>query len=196
MIEYYNEPDLELSTTSAGLNYIQYIDYMQVRALCIRNAYADWNAADPNQQVQVNVLGPVAARLTYGGDPTQYLGQIAIQNNNYMFGYPGQLMTNWTNIDTYSYHTYGQNGYQMWMQINSTIQSIKSDPNATCGLMPIIITEHNSHTSASWNTINSTPDNDYEAATLAGQIANVVSANITSHFVFKFSVTPSQVEGN
>ena len=111
-----------------------------------------------------------------------------------MFGYP-QLNTNWTNFDIYSYHTYGKPGYSMWMDLNSTVLSIQNDPLATCGLMPVIITEHNSHTSASWNTINSTPDDIYEAATLATQIANVVAANITSHFVFKFSVTPSGVPG-
>jgi hypothetical protein len=194
MIEFYNEPDLELGGSPAGLNAAQYVDYMQVRSISMRAAYADWNAANPGNVTNLQVLGPVSARLTYGGDPTQYLGSVAVENNNYMFGYP-QLNTNWTNFDIYSYHTYGKPGYSMWMDLNSTVLSIQNDPLATCGLMPVIITEHNSHTSASWNTINSTPDDIYEAATLATQIANVVAANITSHFVFKFSVTPSGVPG-
>ena len=82
MIEYYNEPDLQLGET---MNYTEYLQYYLIRALSIQNLFADMNAANPTSQVPVNVVGSAFARSTFGGDVTQYLGDVTFNNNNFMF---------------------------------------------------------------------------------------------------------------
>jgi hypothetical protein len=61
--------------------------------------------------------------------------------------------------------------------------------------IPPIITEHNSKTSLTWNTLATTADDYTEAAQLASQISFIILAQITTHFVFKFSVCPSAIAG-
>lgn len=107
-IEYYNEPDVQLGAT---MNATQYLQYYLIRSLSIQNLYEDMNAANPNNQVPVNVVASAFAKATFGGDPTQYLGDITNDNNAYMFGSAGNgSVANWTNFQTFSYHTYGGSG--------------------------------------------------------------------------------------
>ena len=61
--------------------------------------------------------------------------------------------------------------------------------------IPPIITEHNSKTSLDWNALTTTADDYTEAAQLSSQITSIILAQITSHFVFKFSVCPSAIAG-
>ena len=95
MVEYYNEPDLQLGIT---MNYTEYLQYYLIRGLSIQNLYADMNAANPAKQVAVNCVASAFARSTYGGDVTQYLGDVTFNNNNFMFPSsngtePGNLKT-------------------------------------------------------------------------------------------------------
>lgn len=88
----------------------------------------------------------------------------------------------------YSYHIYGKTSQDLQKDIDYLIKSIDKDslyPNQ----IPVIIAEYNTHTSADWNKLNSTADDDYEASRLAIEIANVL--RLTSSFVFKFSITSS-----
>lgn len=78
MIEFYNEPDLSLGKC---LTPDQYVDYLLIRALSIKNAYSDLNQENPNESVQLNLMGPALARGTYGGDSQRYLGDITIKYN-------------------------------------------------------------------------------------------------------------------
>jgi hypothetical protein len=88
-------------------------------------------------------------------------------------------------MNAYTFHSYGKSGSSLAEDIKYLQNSIDNSS------IPIIITEHNSHTSSDWNTINSTPDSDYEATKLASQIINIIQSNVKSHYVFKFSITPS-----
>lgn len=64
--------------------------------------------------------------------------------------------------------------------------------NPSTRAIPVVITEHNSHKASDWNTINSTADDNFEASRLAAQIVNLaLTPGFTSHYVFKFSITPS-----
>jgi hypothetical protein len=88
-------------------------------------------------------------------------------------------------MNAYSFHSYGKAGSSLAEDIRYLQNSINNIS------IPIFITEHNSHTSSDWNNINSSPDEDFEASRLASQILNLIQSNVKSHFVFKFSITPS-----
>ena len=55
--------------------------------------------------------------------------------------------------------------------------------------MPVVITEHNSHTAADWETIPTTADFADESSRLAAQIISLSAAGIKSSYVFKFSMS-------
>lgn len=186
LIEYYNEPDVQLGAT---MNAQQYLQYYLIRALSIQNLYADMNAANPSNQVPVNVVASAFAKATYGGDPTQYLGDITVNNNNFMFPSSNGTVPGWQNFQTYSYHTYGASGNSMLNELQYLEANI-NNPS-----IPVIITEHNSKTSAMWNTLTTTADDITEAAQLSSQITNIILGGITMHFVFKFSACPSSNAG-
>ena len=107
LIEYYNEPDLQLGVT---MNYLQYLQYDLIRSLSIQNLYSDMNAANPTSQVPVNVVASAFARSTFGGNNTRYLGDITVDNNYFMFPDSNGTVPGWQNFNTYSYHTYGASG--------------------------------------------------------------------------------------
>jgi hypothetical protein len=93
-------------------------------------------------------------------------------------------------MDTFSFHSYGKTG----KELSDLVHRLQSSVNADSPLIkiPVIITEHNSHTASEWDTIPTTPDHPLEASRLASQILHVISsAKIHSHFVFKFSIMPS-----
>lgn len=64
MIEFYNEPDLDLSEC---LSAEKFKDYYFIRSLSIQDAYHDLNGS-------VNVLASGFSRITYGGNLNRYLG--------------------------------------------------------------------------------------------------------------------------
>lgn len=43
------------------------------------------NAANPSNKVAANVVASAFARSTYGGDTTQFLGDVTVNNNQFMF---------------------------------------------------------------------------------------------------------------
>lgn len=128
------------------------------------------------------------------GDPTQYLGDVSVNNTMLQFS-SYQKLSNWSNMQVYTYHSYGKPGQTQVNDYQYLVKSVQAS-NPTNKNIPVIITEHNSHTSSDWSTFNSTPDDTFEASRLASQIINLISTNtFTSHFVFKFSVTPSNIAG-
>jgi hypothetical protein len=115
-------------------------------------------------------------------------GDVSVFMNNFRFDQQRNF-TNWSNMQAYSYHTYGKFGHNM----NGDLQYLYTSLNNPT-IAPII-TEHNSKTSASWNLIATTPDTASEAALLASQIMSVVYGGISQFYTFKFSVTPSSNAG-
>ncbi len=191
MIEFFNEPDLALGTTCLDSN--KFLDFYKIRSLSIQNAYEDLNNETSVQasRINVQVVSSAFARRTYGGDTTRYLGDVSVQNRNYMFGNVNRL-ANWTNMHSYSYHTYDKSGDSIAQDLEYLKTEIRNDPTVNASdQIPVIITEHNSRTSSAWDTKPSTTDTNYEASRLASQIANIIKFKITSHYVFKFSVTES-----
>jgi hypothetical protein len=74
MIEFYNEPDLDLGKC---LNASLFREYYLVRAMSLQHAYTDLNNEYPLQpRLNPNVVASAFARATYGGDLTRYLGKL------------------------------------------------------------------------------------------------------------------------
>ena len=121
LIEFCNEPDLQLGST---MNYLQYLQYYFIRCLSIQNLYSDMNSANPNSQVPVNIVASAFARSTFGGDTTQYLGDITVNNNGFMFPNLNTTVPGWRNFHTYSYHSYDASGQSMFNTLNQTVTSV------------------------------------------------------------------------
>ena len=105
-IEFYNEPDLDLGTSCLS-NASVFIDFYKIRSLSIQNAYEDMNNMNPTKKLNVEILASAFAKKTYGGDITNYLGEIVVKNQNFIFGNNTKNL-NWSNMHVYSYHTYGK----------------------------------------------------------------------------------------
>lgn len=189
MIEFYNEPDTQLGSC---LTADRFKDYYFLRSISIQHAYSDINNLNA-KKINISIIASAFAKRTYGGNSTQYLGDLCVQNRNYMFDL-GENQTNWTNMHFYSYHTYGKTGSSMLTDLQYLTQSVNNDTNFV-SVIPVVITEHNSHTSSSWDTVATTPDDDLEASRLASQIMFTIYANITAEYVFKFSITQSSIAG-
>ena len=183
MIEFYNEPDIDLGSC---LDANRYKELYQIRSLSIQNAYSDYNSMSVNK-INVQIAASAFARITYGGNATRYLGDLSVQNNNFIFDNNSNQL-NWSNMNLYSYHSYGKTGAGMLDDANYLFNAIR---NNTMTKLPIIVTEFNAHTSSDWNTICSTGDDAFEASRLASQILNLAMASVSYMYVFKFSITPS-----
>ncbi len=186
MIEFYNEPDLELG---GCLNWTKFQDYYYIRSLSIQNSYEDSNKYDTSRFVPIKVVASAFARKTFGGDITRYLGDVVVQNRRVVFA-NATASKNWTNMHVYSYHSYDKSGLSLADDILYLRASVNNNTNFP-NEIPVIITEYNAHTSSNWDTLSTTPDDPSEASRLASQMAFLILANISSHYVFKFSITPS-----
>ena len=85
MIEFYNEPDLDLDTC---LTSTKFKDFYLVRSLSIQQAYMDLNSEETYEwnRIQPKILASAFARRTFGGDSTKYLGELVVNNINEIFG--------------------------------------------------------------------------------------------------------------
>ena len=192
-IEFYNEPDLDLGGSCLS-NASVFIDYYKIRSLSIQNAYEDLNSMSQTGKINIQVVASAFAKKTYGGDITQYLGDVVVKNRNYMFGNSTPIQ-NWSNMHSYSYHTYGKTGASIASDLSYLKVAIQNDTLNSPNQLPVIITEHNSHTAADWNMLTTTPDDPSEASRLASQVINIVKSNTSSDYVFKFSITPDTSYG-
>lgn len=67
-------------------------------------------------------------------------------------------------------HTYGKTGQQLFSTLSGLNTSVNAIRTPASRPLPIVVTEHASHTAADWNGIQSTADNDFEASRLASQL--------------------------
>ncbi len=183
MIEFYNEPDLDLSQC---LDVDKFKDYYFIRSLSIQDSYQD---TAPNNSA-VNILASAFGRKTYGGDVSRYLGDICVLNNNFKFDL-NKNVSNWSNMHMYSFHSYGKTGADLKSDFEYIQASVDSDNRLNSPRIPVIITEHNSRSSSNWNEVSSTADDPYEASKLASQMINLIKARIHTHIIFKFAISAS-----
>jgi len=205
-IEYWNEPDLN----AACINGVTFLEHMTLRSLAIKHAYADANAdvaakvipcptglACPfNVQVVTSAfakdtfgtLGTAASAIPAG---TAGLAALAFSNQNLTFP-PQSKQTNASTInsDVLSFHSYGKMGKELLTTAKTWASSL---PPASSSV-PVIITEHQSHDNAAWDTLPSNTDSPFEGSRYANEVIATV-VNGFDAYTFKFSTTPSASGG-
>ena len=139
--------------------------------------------------VSMGLSGPVTAVPTAGP-----FGSLTVASQNLVFP-PQSATTNssWTNMDVYSFHSYGKTGFEL----KSAGVDIKANATALLGsnpAVPVIITEHQSHTNDNWNGYPSTTDSPFEGSRFTNQVI-LSSVNGLDAYAFKFSTTPSKQGG-
>lgn len=95
----------------------------------------------------------------------------------------------------YSVHSYGKTGYQLnnlAQQLEVSVNSVHT-PNATSQL-PVVFTEHSTHTTSDFSASANTLDTPSEASRLAAQLL-YLAANGVDSYVFKVSTTPASKGG-
>ena len=157
-------------------------------------AQASFNGTSSASTAAYGVNG---AALKYGisNDYYAYMGMETVQNEHSSFpliqleGDVASLNGSATssslqNLDEFSIHSYGKTGIGLGQLCNGDVASIawaRGARGASAGAMlaqiPVAVTEHAAHTTAAWNSLGSTQDNDYEASRLGAQILFMAIAN-------------------
>jgi len=181
--------------------------------------YTPWSASAPltgSLTSNVMCLGAQCANSSYNPyvctGTTCYFGMETIVNEHVLFppnGNPNnnnaQLVnSSWYNSQAISYHSYGKTGFQLAIAtltaVDTGARALHDSTNAVAAggnnkaVMPILVTEHQSHTNANWNTFVSNGDSFFEASRLANQIVSQMLMGYES-YVFKFSGTPLSSTG-
>ena len=130
-----------------------------------------------------------------GSALTCYFAGQTIANEHLTF--PPQANGNvstWYNGQAMSYHSYGKSGHQlaqttttMWQGANyyhDETGVAASGISTNLATMPVLVTEHQSHTNGNWNLLSSNCDSPFEASRLANQILSNAILGYES-YIFK-----------
>jgi len=80
------------------LNASLYLEYYLIRSQSIQDAFSDCNS-------KVQIAASAFARGGFGGDLTKYLGDVSINNTNFLFSSYAKTPS-WSNMQLYSYRKY------------------------------------------------------------------------------------------
>jgi hypothetical protein len=211
--EYWNEPDLN----APCINGSTWVEHVTLRSLSIQNAYADFNAdvaagtiACPSYPALGTScpLSPVVTASAFSSATFGTLGAVGsaaavplngpfayqtFANQNLLFP-PQALATSptWYNAQAFSWHSYGKTGHALLLSTQSLAASVTSLQSSPA--VPVLTTEHQSHTNGQWNAYASNTDSPFEASRLANQVISMASAGFDA-YMFKFSMTPSSAGG-
>ena len=102
--------------------------------------------------------------------------------------------TNWYNGQALSYHSYGKTGHQLALATQTMYNGTQifhdeagvasSGISTNLANMPVLLTEHQSHTNGNWNALSSNCDSTFEASRLANQILSQAVLGFES-YIFK-----------
>ena len=147
--------------------------------------------------VGASCYNPSTQNVCSGG--TCYFAGQTVANEHLTF--PPQSYGNvstWYNGQALSYHSYGKSGHQLQLstmamyngtQIFHDEAGIASSGISTnLANMPVLLTEHQSHTNGNWNSLASNCDSTFEASRLANQI---LSQAIMGYESYIFKVRPA-----
>ena len=108
--------------------------------------------------------------------------------------YGGWNNTQWYNGQALSYHSYGKSGHQLQLSTTAMWQGTQlyhDESGVTASTistnlvnMPVLLTEHQSHTNGNWNSLASNCDSTFEASRLANQILSQAILGYES-YIFK-----------
>ena len=105
----------------------------------------------------------------------RYMGQLSVVNEHLSFPpFQNVVSPSTQNMMAFSLHSYGKTSSQIASLGAKTAAAVAANRSlplpAAYPLLPYAVTEHSSHTTASFSTLNSTYDTPYEASRLAAQI--------------------------
>ena len=201
-IEYWNEPDLN----AACINGTTWLEHVTLRSMAIKHAYADANAdvaagtikcpAGQSCPFNVQVAASAFASASMGAaGPASAIaangpfGALTFANQNLVFPPQANTMnTAWANSDVYSFHSYGKNGKELAAAGKAVVAGLSATP------VPVIITEHQSHTNAEWDTFPSSTDSPWEGSRFINQVISTSAAGLDA-YAFKFSTTVRNAGG-
>lgn len=174
----YNEPDLSTGETPADL-----LVRLQLASDAIHSAIADVNTLY-GKNLTASVAGPTSA----GSSATTFntWGKPLLAGNR--TAYDGST-TSYDLFDTYDYHNYTSNISSFASNIAFVKNNVAAN-NASGNAMPVILSEFNYETSASFANNN---DNLRMPAIYSGIGADLIaatSAGVNGLYAFKFSQTP------
>jgi len=199
-IEVWNEPDASSNTCVTSSTWI---DMYTLSSLAIQNAYRDFNRDYSNNLLNCllppcpaapRIFASAFASRTFSG--SGFYGNITVLNEHTIFPpYATVRNLSWYNLQGYSYHNYGKSGAQLAADTYSLLQQVQSSHDSVhAAPLPIQVTEHAAHTSASWASLTTTSDDILEASRLASQILYTAAYGY-ENYIFKFSMTVSQLGG-
>jgi hypothetical protein len=203
--------DLTAGASAVGaqcMSPARWLEQYTVRSQAVQDAYADFNAdvaagrmacpalVDPSDVVAggpaatcpfTPVITTAFAARTFDGDATAFFGKPTIANLQLRFPpYANVTDPTWSNMQAYSYHSYGKEGYDLAKSTKELIQLVNNNHDRAD--MPIYTTEHASKTASSWNLAESSSDDYFEASRLASQLLWMSMYGLES-YVFKMSST-------
>ena len=173
----YNEPD------AVPLADDDYLRRMQLASDAVQSAIADVNALF-GKSLGPQILAPVNAGTAIS-DTTQ-LGGLAVTNRH--VNYLGITDTNWLNLQKYDYHQYsgGSSGFGSDLNSLNNYLTLAMAPEPR---FKTTVSEFNTHTGATFDTMAETLDTPAEYASFGG-ICTALMSNLNSEmYVFKFSQT-------
>lgn len=174
----YNEPDAVTTLTDA-----EYLMRLQLASDAIQSALADVNVLYGKSLTPL-VLAPVNAG-TADSDIAS-LGGLVVTNRH--VNYLGVTDTNWLNLHKYDYHQYsgGPSGFAGdLVNLHSyLVAAMAPEPRFKSA-----ITEFNTHTGATFDTLTETLDTPVEYADFGGICVALISNQCSELYAFKFSQT-------
>lgn len=220
-LEFFNEPDLgEACVTTAS-----WLDYYTLQSRAIQNSFADSNAdvaegaaecvaaSCPVQPLiyasafaSATFSGSISSGGPYGlpGDGYSYFGQATVANEHAPYPAGAAVTGGVQNMNAFSLHSYGKTGYGLMQLGNGTAAGIAAARVPAAGApatLPYTVTEHAPHTTATWTTLQTSLDDNFEASRLGAQILYQAMFGWET-YIFKFStveqssnIVPGCVQG-
>ena len=189
------QPDLN----APCINGTTFIEHVTLRSMAIQNAYTDFNGDVPTRRsYPPGITGPIIPQVMSSAFSTTAFGTTAVASQvpvNGPFAYQafasqtlqfppqaGTTNSTWKNSQLLSWHSYGKTGRALLQSTQAYVASLAMlGPSA---VVPVVTTEHQSHTNGQWNGYASTVDSPFEASRLGNQLLSMASGGLDS-YVFK-----------
>lgn len=173
----YNEPD------AVPLTDADFLQRLQLASDAVQSAIADVNSLFGKSLTPL-MLAPVNAGTAIS-DTTQ-LGGVAVTNRH--LNYLGVTDTNWLNLQRYDYHQYsgGPSGFGSDLASLNTYLTSAMAPESR---FKTTISEFNTRTGATFDTLTNTLDTASEYAAFGGICIALISNQCSELYAFKFSQT-------
>ena len=178
----YNEPN---HSSAGGLTVTNFLLRLQLMSDAVQYALEDVNHAY-GKSLQPKILSPV----TSGSADTSYStwGKAVVQNLHTNF--LGQFSPSFALAQVYDYHQYNSTPSTFGSSL-ATLHSLLTSAMAPGPRMPTSISEYNTHTGATFDTMTETLDSPTEYPRFGSICVNLIANGCDELYCFKFSQTAS-----